>query len=96
MQICRQQFSETYFNTPDVRKKGGGRMIRGEIKWDVWWIFAHCSRECKSPPTSERRREISQAPPSAGCGMAALSGVINSILTYLEKLLGRMGEKVAP
>ena len=26
----------------------------------------------------------------------ALSGVINSFLTYLEKLLGCMGEKVAP
>lgn len=41
-------------------------------------------------------KEISQAPPSAGCGTAALSGIINSILTYLAKLLGCAGEKVAP
>lgn len=49
--------------------------------------------ECKSPPTSE---EISQAPVSVGCGTAALSGIINSILTYREKVLGHTGEKVAP
>lgn len=41
-------------------------------------------------------KETSQAPLSAGCGTEALSGVINSVLTYLAKLLGCRGEKVAP
>ena len=31
-----------------------------------------------------REEEISQVAWSTGCGTAALSGVINSILTYLE------------
>lgn len=48
----------------------------------------------ESPPFSEE--EISQAPGRAGCGTAALSGVINSILTFLEKLLGCAGANAAP
>lgn len=102
MQMCRQQFSETYFRARDQRKEGRREKTKRELipgknqmrhLMNIGPLFPG-TRVATYFRGSEE--EISQAPLSAGCGAPALGGVINSILTYLEKLLGRAGENVAP
>lgn len=86
MQMCLQQFRETYFR----RRRDEGRERKKESdsgKNRMRHLMNICPLFMGMEVTTYFRgseEEISQAPQSAGCGTAALSGVINSILTYLE------------
>lgn len=62
MRMCRQQFTETYFNPVDPGKGGWNQNDTGGKSNKTAEEFSTpCSGECESPPTSgEPEEEISQ------------------------------------
>lgn len=84
MQMCLQQFSETYFRGRDAKRERKKKNHTGKNQLMRLMNISIVLGNGRCHDFRGLEKEISEAPWSAGCGTAALSAVINSILTYLE------------